>query len=88
MAKPPPRSRRKKKRREPLITTRWMTEEELDAAQNRMYEKRQQWIRQKQQERAALAKDLTLAEAKRQILSGETFASQKPSDYRRKIKRK
>lgn len=88
MAKPPPRSRRKRKRLEPPVTTRWMTEEELDAAQNRMHEKRQQWIRQKQQERAALAKDPTLAEAKRQILAGETFASQKPSDYRRKVKRK
>lgn len=76
-----PKGRARRKRPEPPVTVRQMTDEEWTRAQER--------IGTKQRKIANWAKKETPYDAaKRAIIAGETFRSQKPSDYRRKRRRK
>lgn len=63
----------------PPVTVRYMSDEELAAAQEKM--KRKAGIRPRKRG------DMT-DENRRKIDAGETFRSQYPSRYRRKMKRK
>lgn len=78
-----------RKRKAPQVTVRKMTDEEWVAAQDKMSRKQaglKRWADKATpfdpKRRGAFD------ENKRKIEAGETFRSQKPSEYRRKAKRK